>query len=237
MKARLDNGHNTRSLFPKLLLVFVLLIILLWAAVRAYAAWQFLAARSITTVMLESEKVTQAAILDATDRLRQALRVFPNKPEYLELAGQLQDLQARQPGVVGKAYREALASAADFHRRALEVRPLWPYSWAGLLRAKDGLGEIDDEFRLAMSRSVQTGPQEPSVQLQVIRSGLRHWDVLRATERAIIEKQVSDALVTQPRLVFEIIRSYARPDLICDQAIDYRQINQWCALVNTSDQP
>jgi len=207
-----------------------MLVILAWAGVRAYGAWHFLAARSITTSMIETTGVSQSGINEATARIKLALKRFPANPEYLDLAGKLQSLQALQYGVPGKAQREALESSAEYYRKALKARPLWPYSWTGLLNAKEALGQIDPEFHLALAQSIKTGPREPYVQLQVIKSGLRHWGRLEKTEREMIRETIKDALASQPREVFEVVSSYQRPDLICDEDVDYRQIRNWCEI-------
>ena len=157
-----------------------------------------------------------------------SLRRFPNNPDYLDFAGRLMILQASQPGVVGGERRVLLESAAVKFRQALSVRPLWPYSWVNLLSVKDKLGQVDVEFNRAMRRAAETGPWEPRVQLQVINTGLRHWGKLGAGERELVQMKATDALKVQPREVFEIARSYGRPDLICEPGGVHRQIDQWC---------
>ena len=82
-----------------------------------------------------------------------------------------------------------------------------------------------------MFRCAETGPWEPRVQLQVIRSGLRYWDELKTPQRDLVRGKVQDALKVQPREVFELARFYARPDLICDAGSTYKQIGSWCESV------
>jgi hypothetical protein len=209
-------------------LILVMLLVLGWASLRANAAWQFLAARSIAAPMLEGGADSQLTVEAAVLRVENAMRFFPNQPDYLDLAGQLQELKAIQSGVVGTERRDLLHSAADFYRRALSVRPLWPYSWANLLGVKDRLGEVDSEFRLAISRSVETGPWEPRVQMQVISSGLRYWDQLGGSSRELVRGKVVDALKVQPREVFEMVRDFGRADLVCSSDTGYEQIERWC---------
>ena len=215
----------------RVLVIVILLGILAWAGIRAVAARHFLAARTITTSMVDSEQYTQAQINEATTRVMRALSYFPKHPDYLDLAGNLQELQADQPGVVGKAHREALEGAADYYRNALAVRPLWPYSWVNLLSVKDKLGQVDMEFNSAMHRAVETGPWEPGVLSQVMSSGLHRWEYLGRTEKELIQKVIKTALKVQPREVFSLVRSYGRPDLVCDKSDGYSQITRWCTEV------
>jgi hypothetical protein len=214
--------------FLKIALIAVTLAILGWSIMRANAAWHFLAARSITESMYESGEFTGAGIEEASVHLSLALMRFDNHPDYLALAGHLRELQAGLPGSVGRERRQYLETAATYYRRAITARPLWPYSWANLLSVKDKLGQVDEEFNRAMSRAVETGPWEPRVQLQVIRSGLRQWDVLQTAERSIVRHKLGDALSTQPREVFGIVRDFGRPDLLCHLETDQPQIERWC---------
>ena len=199
-----------------------------WAGLRAGAAWQYFAAQTISENMHRSKVFTEKSLDEATARIGLALADFPNNPDYLDLAGKLDELSATQPGVVGLERRELLQSALQYYRRALVARPLWPYGWANLLGVKDRLGAVDEEFSLAMSRAAGTGPWEPRVQLQVIRSGIRYWDELGNDERLLVEEKLADALRVQPREAFEIVRFYARPDLVCDKADGKPEIERWC---------
>jgi len=222
-------GKRNRSLAVKLLVIAGLLAVIYWAGLRAYAAWHFLAAQSVTNTMLESGRPDQPGIDEANRSIALALKIFPRQPDYLDLAGRLQEMHASQVGVVGKQQRELLESAADYYRAALSVRPLWPYSWSNLLGVKDKLGQTDQEFKLAMRRSIETGPWEPQVQLAVLTTGLRHWSSLGGLEKGLVRDKVKDALIKQPREVFNIVKSFGRPDLVCDGDVDYQQISQWCS--------
>lgn len=223
----------------KITIAILLLTILTWATLRNLAAWHFQTAQNTYTSIINTTRTTQntqTKINQANSQLSQALKYFPNNPDYLDLAGLLQELQSNQPGVVGKTHRQALEKAAAYYRKALAQRPLWPYSWANLLAVKDKLGELDDEFHLALQRAVETGPWEPRVQLQVLRTGLKRWDRLAASERGMVRETIAHALRKQPREAFLIIRSYARPDLVCDRSGDYVQIKRWCEEVLDSSQ-
>lgn len=209
-------------------LVLACSAILGWAAVRSNAAWQFFAARTITENMHEAGAFTPAGLDAADTRLDRALARFPGNPDYLDLAGHLKELRASQPGVVGREQRELLESAARDHRRALATRPLWPYSWVNLLSAKDKLGEVDSEFNTAMKLAAETGPWEPRVQMQILRSGVRNWDELKSPERALVRAKMADALRVQPRAALELARFYARPDLVCGIDTGQPQIDRWC---------
>lgn len=200
-----------------------------WAALRAAAAWQFFAAQTIMERMFEASSYTPNGLAAARQRIDKALVRFPGRSDFLDLAGQISELRASQPGVVGQAHRALLEGAAGNYRRALTARPLWPYSWANLLSAKDKLGEVDGEFVTALQRAAATGPWEPRVQLQLIRSGLRHWERLAGAERARVRETMDQALRVQPREAFELASFYVRPDLVCGSG--RQPIERWCEQV------
>ncbi|NND55884.1 MAG: hypothetical protein HKN57_01395 [Xanthomonadales bacterium] len=218
---------GARKIAPAALVLFSL-IILGWAGLRANAAWNFFAAQSITERMHEADAFTQAGIVDAQSYLDRALSGFPNNPDYLDLAGHLQELRANQAGVVGSEREALLESAAANYRASLIQRPRWPYGWARLLAVKDQLGQIDAEFKTAMNRAAQTGPWEPRVQLQIIRSGMRYWDRLSRPERELLREKTADGLKMRPREVFQLARRFSRPDLVCLDGVDQPQIERWC---------
>jgi hypothetical protein len=202
--------------------------VLAWALIRTNAAWNFFAAETIAKNMYEAGEFPTASLDAAQGRLDKALARYPGNPDYLGLAGNLKVLRASQPGVVGLEHRELLEAAAQNYRDALAVRPLWPYTWVNLLSVKDKLGQVDEEFNRAMHKSAETGPWEPRVQVQLIRSGVRHWDALKSPERGLVRAKMDDAIRVQPREAFEIARFYARPDLICGTDTGQPHIERWC---------
>jgi hypothetical protein len=204
---------------------------LAWASVRAYAAYHFFAAQSITERMYESANFSPDQIDLADDYLKTALAWFPGNPDYREFSGRIKEIRAGQPGVLGAERQAMLESAAADYRSTLAERPLWPYGWANLLAVKDKLGQVDGEFHAAMARAAETGPWEPRVQLQLVRSGIRNWDELGRDQRRQVQKTIDAALQVQPREVFEVARFYARPELICPGGEAYDQIRRWCSAV------
>jgi hypothetical protein len=211
------------------ILVLICVVTLTWAALRADAAWNFFVARQIIDNAALQGAYPPAVLTEAELRLQRALRFFPAQPDYLDQDGYVKILRSLQPGTLGRQRQELLEAAADDFRAALKSRPLWPYSWARLLDAKDRLDQVDSEFRHALRRSAETGPWEPQVQLQVIRTGIRHWQALGSADRRLVQTKIEHALKVQPREVFETVRFYARPDLVCSLEGLQTQIARWCS--------
>ena len=223
-------GVVSKKLLPATLAI-TCLVILFWALLRANAAWHYFAAQTIAEPLFESGSGA-AAVFEASEaHINIALQRFPNNPDYLDFEGRLLILKSSQPGVMGAERRALLEAAAENFRQALTVRPLWPYSWVNLLATKDKLGQVDMEFNVALEKAAILGPWELVVQLQVVDSGLRYWGKLGRTERELVQQRVLDALKVQPRKVFEIVKAYGRPDLICGVEDTHRQIKKWCEAV------
>jgi len=212
-------------------MVVICISVLVWALIRANAAWHFFAAQAIAEPLFESGGGTTVVFDESELHIHTALSRFPNNPDYLDFSGRLLVLTASQPGVLGSERRALLESAATNFRQALTVRPLWPYSWVNLLSAKDKLGQVDMEFNKALNRSAELGPWEPRVQLQVVESGLRYWSKLGRAERAVVQQKVLDAFKVQPRNAFALVRDYGRPDLVCGVNESHAQVRKWCASV------
>ena len=223
-------GLVAKKLLPAAL-VIACLAILLWALLRANAAWHYFAAQTIAEPLFESGGGTTAVVEASETHINIALQRFPNNPDYLDFTGRILILKSSQPGVMGGERRALLEAAAENFRLALNVRPLWPYSWLNLLSTKDKLGQVDREFKQALNRSAELGPWEPRVQLQVVDSGLRYWGKLGSAERAVVQQKVLDALKVQPRDVFVIVKAYGRPDLVCGEENTHAQIRKWCEAV------
>lgn len=205
--------------------------VLIWALIRANAAWHFFVADQVAKPLFETGVGSEEVFDESELHINQALKRFPNNPDFLDFYGRLQLLKASQPGVMGSERRQLLELAAANFRRALLARPLWPYSWVNLLAAKDKLGQADAEFNRALKKSADLGPWEPRVQLQVIQSGLRFWGRLGSIERAVVQKKVLDAFKVQPRSTFELVKDYGRSDMICQLDEVPAQVGIWCEKV------
>jgi len=213
------------------LFTLFVLVTLVWAGIRANSAWQYYAAESIAGRLPTDEALPAAELRAAEVRIDRALALLPGRPEFLSLRGYLLELKARQVGVVGKEKTELLEQAAGDYRAALATRPIWPYNWSDLLTVKEKLNQVDHEFVTALQRGAETGPWEPRVLLEVIRVGLRRWDQLNSPQRKLVMDAIDRAFIVEPRLTFDLIRFYSRPDLVCTLQINQPQIDQWCSMV------
>lgn len=108
-----------------------------------------------------------------------------------------------------------LDEASEQYREALKVRPTWPYFWANLVVARAERGIFDGEFRKAVRRTVETGPWEPRVQLQLIRVDFIEQQRLDLRSRERIDDLLKRALRTQPLQVFRLADELEQLPRLC----------------------
>lgn len=117
-----------------------------------------------------------------------------------------------------EARNRLLDEAAEQYRQALKVRPTWPYFWANLVVAKAERGIFDGEFRKAVRRTVETGPWEPRVQLQLARVDFLEQQRLDRRSREYIDQVIRNALKTQPLKVYRLAADLQQLPRICAMA-------------------
>jgi hypothetical protein len=99
---------------------------------------------------------------------QQAVLYHPHYAEYWDLLAQVNEWGY----IFGyEEHESGLLEAKKQYLRATELRPLWPDSWASLLKLKWRLQEFDEQMLYYFERATQLGPQKPDVHLVVIELG------------------------------------------------------------------
>jgi hypothetical protein len=102
-------------------------------------------------------------------KAQQVVLYHPHNAEYWDLKAQVHEWGF----IFGYEKHEgALLDIKKQYLRATELRPLWPDSWASLVKLKWRLKEFDDEMLHYFERATVLGPQKPKVHLTVIELGL-----------------------------------------------------------------
>ena len=161
-------------------------------------------------------------------RLDHAQKFGGDHPDLFDKRGQFYHWQAMNLAVVGRDRSELLSLASEQYREALKMRPLWPYFWANLVVAKAEWGIFDQEFRQAVRRTVETGPWEPRVQLQLIRVDFIEQQHLDRRSRERIDEMLQRAMQIQPTKVLELARDLGQLQRVCG-LIEKGQRNWQCA--------
>ena len=206
--------------------IFLALLVFIYLSInRGLAA---LAYRQVDIDLIENNSSNSELIQGMLSDVEVALSYYPNRPEYLDSKGQLLEYLVDLPGTSGKERKSTLRDVTEIYQTAIKQRPLWPYSWINLLNVKDKLGEIDGEYLKAFNRSNELGPWEPKIQMRLIRSGLKHWAKLQESQRQQTIMVIERAMKRQPSLVFELIQSYNRPDLVCHLEFKNKAFVEYC---------
>jgi len=137
-----------------------------------------------------------------------------SNPLALEGAGAIALARMR----ASKIPREALAATRDAStrfRQALRQRPTSPFLWANLALTKLYLDEIDGELLTALRHADELGPWEPTVQQTILFVGLAVWQDLDPGLRRALEQTLQRGASRNIAKMYEIVKSYARLDLVC----------------------
>ena len=110
---------------------------------------------------------------------------------------------------------EYLSEAVVQLRKALELRPMSPYTWSNFAATQYRLGDTGKNFRAALVHAAELGPQEPEVQVTVAEYGLAVWNEVDEQTRAAIEKSVAAGMRRQPREILQIAERRGRLAVAC----------------------
>ncbi len=172
-----------------------------YEASREMAAWNALNSRP--------REDTWSAVHEQLDN---ASKRIPDSPIVHELMG---DLNARRVD-----HQEFLDEANVRFRKALELRPTSPYTWANLAELMYRTGNTGAAFEAAISRAAFLGPAEPEVQRTVISLGLAVLDEVKPATRATIEAMVTHGMRRNPLETLQIADRRGRLDIACRHLAD-----------------
>lgn len=152
-----------------------------------------------------------ASIRDVTSSLVERGTDDPAAHELLAVAdNSLSDATSRQ---------EYLSEAVVQLRKALELRPMSPYTWSNLAATQYRLGDTGRAFQAALAHAAELGPQEPEVQVTVAEYGLAVWNEVDEQTRAAIERSVAAGMRRQPREILQIAERRGRLAVACRHAV------------------
>lgn len=102
-------------------------------------------------------------------KAEKAVTFHPKNAEYWDLKAQVNEW-----GILFgyENHENALLEVKKQYLRATELRPLWPETWASLIKLKWRLQEFDEEMLNYFKQATTLGPQKPKVHLVVVELGL-----------------------------------------------------------------
>jgi hypothetical protein len=135
--------------------------------------------------------------------LERVLSVDSGDPSVHELLGQTSEYPAE---------------AAVHFRQSLERRPMSSYTWANLAASDYRSGDTAAEFRTAIVRAMELGPNEPEVQRTVADFGLALWNELDSSTQGVVEEAIARAMRYQPKEILQIAQRRGRVAVACRHA-------------------
>jgi tetratricopeptide (TPR) repeat protein len=183
------------------------------------------------------DSVGEAEIKDADwddlrSNLTRALELDPTNPDIndylgLSIEGRFADVAPKDE--TAAPYRQ---EALMYYRKAVSLRPVWPYSWVNLALVKYRLGQTDAEFYKALHTATELGPWEPTVQRVVVDIGLHFWNGLAIDERHFILETIARGIQhadrKHSRKILELVKRYGFLEYICIIHEKEEHVQKYC---------
>lgn len=108
------------------------------------------------------------------------------------------------------------------------MQPSWPYHWAGEAESLAAARDFSERFDTALKYAAQFGPSERKLRLQLALLGMRHWDALSPTGRALTEDNIDATLRVQPGTLLRSAFAIRREPLVCERWHDGGDLAEVC---------
>lgn len=228
---------KTNKLLPLAVRIWTLVPVVILLLFASYLSFRWALADVLSTqVWHQLEKAqTTGQSLDAKHWtlsrtwLEKTLWLHPDYSGHLELAEFFYQVAGDQPTELldELGWHDNHEKALDYARRALLIRPTWPYLWDELILNKVILNQFDNELTGAIERAVTLGPWEKSVQYDVAFTGLDYWDDLEIAARQWIMLAMNRTLFLQrdQQPLLKQILTHANFEKLCLSATEMPEDN------------
>lgn len=131
----------------------------------------------------------------AEQAAQSAIALYPTaNGGYYDRLGRVYDWQQINEPMSSPAAMQSRANAIAAYRQAIASRPQWPFSHINLATAKLRQGELDDEFKQALTRGFELAPWQALAYQQTAWLGLISWHTLNAQQQATVAQAVNHGL-------------------------------------------
>lgn len=155
----------------------------------------------------EPDQSTREAVLALVE---ESVAIRSREPIAHELRGHLALAGPRDLGP--RTAQRAFATA-------LELRPVAPYTWAGLAQALYRAGEPGSNLEHAIVQAAMLGPSEPRIQRVVADLGLAVWDELTPQGRSAVDRTLAAGIRRNPLELLRISASRGRLGVACRHVV------------------
>jgi hypothetical protein len=148
--------------------------------------------------------------ISVRDRFAAGIQIRPDPSSY-ELLGMLGAMRREDAQRMTEGYSNLV--------KALEMRPVSPYTWAYLMEAQYRRVEAAGSLELALQRATELGPSEPGVQRIVADYGLAIWPELSPAGQGRVDRMVAAGMRRNPLEMLRISDRRGRLEAACRHAV------------------
>jgi len=149
------------------------------------------------------------------EKIQLSITLRPNNGEYREYLGRLHYLKAHHNLNAPELFHANITQAYNNHRKASQLRPHWPYSWANMALMKSHLNQFDVGFLHSFNQAEKYGPWEISSNIAISQAGLNGWEHLSDTMQKRTIKALERVYQQQKHKARTILSDYKMAAVIC----------------------
>jgi len=151
-----------------------------------------------------------------------AIKLRPDNGEYREYLGRLYYLKAIQHTDSPHLFFDNIQLAYDTHRKASQLRPNWPYSWANMALMKSHLNQFDAGFMHSFNQAEKFGPWEISSNITIAQAGLNGWTYLNPAMQDKTVQAIERIHQQQPHQARFLLKNYDLTYFVCARTKDLK---------------
>ena len=171
------------------------------------------------------EKISEKLFLKFIAAVNYSSKLEPTNSDYNVINGKLLLSRYEGKNINEKKERE---KSLDYFRRAVSLRPAWPYGWANLAFAKASLGEFDEEFYRSYNKAAQYGQWEFPINQSLSVIGLYYWNAINSTGHLELKKILTRMYVIKSGQTIQLASKYGQLRMACLWMLEQAKSTRLC---------
>jgi len=205
-----------------LIAIFITTYLAFQAATIALADISHYPVKSAIAKSTTDQPISLERLESLETKILYSIKLRPDNGEYREYLGRLYYLKAIQHTDSAPIFFENIKLAYDTHRKASQLRPHWPYSWANMALMKSHLSQFDAGFIHSFNQAAKFGPWEISSNIALAQAGLNGWTNLNPTMQEKTVQAIARIYQQRPFQAKDMLKNYALTSVICEQTDDQK---------------
>ncbi len=179
----------------------------------------------------QQNNITEQAAASAELKILKSIQLRPNNAEYHEYLARLYYLRAINNSADTRAYQEYLKLAYNTHRKASQLRPEWPYSWANMALMKSRMQQFDVAFLYSINQAIKYGPWEIASNQAIVQAIFSNWNGLNQDSQNKAVQALERIYRQQKATARSLLQHYQLADVVCPRiSLDDFQKDGVCKL-------